>query len=181
MRAFLVAFVLALSVVAAGCGGSKSSETTPTEKWASGLCTSVNTWKSSITSTVSSVRQSGVSRDSLQKGVDQAKTATNKLTDDLRGLGRPNTEAGKEAQSQVDQFANELDDNIKKVEDAVGNTSGTQSALSALSVIGSTVSAMSQQLKSTITSLEGLGQGRKEIQQAFQTVPACKDLTASLT
>jgi hypothetical protein len=127
------------------------------------------------------VQQSGVSRDSLTKGVDQAKTATNKLTDDLRGLGRPNTEAGKEAQSQVDQFANELDDNIKKVEDAVGNASNAQGMLSAVSVVGSTVSAMSQQLKSTLTSLEGLGQGRKEIQQAFQTVPACKELTSSLT
>jgi hypothetical protein len=180
MRAFLAAVVLSLSVVAAGCGGS-SNDTTPTEKWASGLCTSVSTWKSSITSTVTSVQQSGVSKDSLTKGVDQAKTATNKLTDDLRGLGRPNTQAGKEAQSQVDQFANELDDNIKKVEDAVGNASNAQSMLSAVSVVGSTVSAMSQQLKSTLSSLEGLGQGKNEIQQAFQTVPACKELTASLT
>jgi hypothetical protein len=180
MRAFLAAVVLSLSVVAAGCGGS-SNDTTPTEKWASGLCTSVSTWKSSITSTVTSVQQSGVSKDSLTKGVDQAKTATNKLTDDLRGLGRPNTQAGKEAQSQVDQFANELDDNIKKVEDAVGNASNAQSMLSAVSVVGSTVSAMSQQLKSTLSSLEGLGQGKNEIQQAFQTVPAGKELTASLT
>ena len=180
MRALLVAVVLSLSVVVAGCGGSKS-ETTPTQKWATELCTSVNTWKSSITSTVSSVRQSGVSKNSLKKGVDQAKTATNKLTDDLRGLGRPNTDAGKEAQSQVDQFANELDDNVKKVEDSVGNASDAQSMLSAVSVVGSTVTAMSQQLKSTLTSLEGLGQGKNEIQQAFQTVPACKELTASLT
>jgi len=180
VRVFLVAVVVFLSVVAAGCGGSKS-ETTPTQKWASELCTSVNTWKNSITSTVSSVQQGGVTKDSLTKGVDQAKTATNKLTDDLRGLGRPNTQAGKEAQSQVDQFADELDDNVKKVEDAVGNASDAQSMLSAVSLVGSTVSTMSQQLKTTLTSLEGLGEGKKEIQQAFQTVPACKELTASIT
>jgi uncharacterized phage infection (PIP) family protein YhgE len=177
MRALLAAVAVSLSVVAAGCGGS-SNDTTPTEQWASDVCTSVSTWKSSITSIASSVQQGGLTKDSLTNAVDKAKTATSKLTDDLRSAGRPDTEAGKEAQSQVDQLADELDDGVNKVEDSVGNVSDTQSALSAVSVIGSTLSTMSQQFKTTLTSLEGLGQGQKEIRQAFQTVPACKELTA---
>jgi methyl-accepting chemotaxis protein len=180
LRVVLAAVVVALATVAAGCGGSKD-ETTPTEQWASDLCTAVSTWKSSMTSIVSSVPQNGVTKDSLTNAVDQAKSDTKKLTDDLRKLGRPNTEAGKEAQSDVDQLASELDDGITKVEDAVDNASGAQGMLSAVSVIGSTLSTMAQQFKTTLTALEGLGEGQKEIKQAFQTVPACKELTSSST
>jgi hypothetical protein len=170
--------VLSLSVVAVGCGGSKS-ETTPTEQWASDVCSAVSTWQSSITSIVSSVQSSGITQESVKNALDDAKGDTKKLTDDLRGVGRPDTEAGKEAQSQVDQLADELDDGIKKIEDAVDNLSGPQGMLSAVSVIGTTLSTMAQQFKATLTSLEGLGEGPKEIKQAFQTVPACKDLTSS--
>jgi len=177
VRALLAAVAVSLSVVAAGCGGS-SSDTTPTEQWAGDICSSVNTWKSSITSIVTSVQQGGVTKDSLSKAVDDAKTATKKLTGDLRSAGRPNTQAGKEAQSEVNQLADELDDGVNKVEDVVGNASDAQSTLSAVSVIGTTLSTMSQQFKATLTSLEGLGEGQKEIKQAFQTVPACKELTA---
>jgi hypothetical protein len=177
VRAFLAAVAVSLSVVAAGCGGS-SNDTTPTEKWAGEICSSVNTWKSSISSIVTSVQQGGVTKDSLTKAVDDAKTATKKLTGDLRGAGRPDTQAGKEAQSQVDQLADELDDGVNKAEDAVGNSSDVQSTLTAVSVVGGTLSTMAQQFKTTLTSLEGLGEGQKEIKQAFQTVPACKELTA---
>jgi hypothetical protein len=177
VRVFLAAAAVSLSVVAAGCGGS-SNDTTPTEAWAKNVCTSVNTWKSSVTSIVSSVQQGGLTKASLTSAVDKAKTATKTLTGDLRSAGRPDTQAGKEAQSQVNQLADELDDGINKVEDAVGNTSDAQSALSAVSVVGGTLSTMAQQFKTTLTSLEGLGEGTKEIKQAFQTVPACKELTA---
>ena len=170
--------MLSAAFVAAGCGSSKS-DTTPTEDWASSLCSAVSTWQSSITSIVSSVQQNGVTQSSLKDGFDQAKTATNKLTDDLRGLGRPKTQAGKEAQDDVDQLADELDDGVKKIQDAVDSASGAQGALSAASVVGTTLSTMAQQFKTTLTALEGLGEGQKEIKQAFQTVPACKDLTSS--
>jgi hypothetical protein len=50
--------------------------------------------------------------------------------------------------------------------------------LSAVSAIGGTLSTMAQQFRTTLKDLEGLGEGQKEIKQAFQTVPACKELTA---
>ena len=178
MKRVFAAVVLTLGLVAAGCGGSKS-DTTPTEKWAGDLCSAVNTWRTSITSIVSSVQQNGVTKDSLKNALDQAKSDTKKLTDDLKSLGRPNTEAGDEAQADVDQLATELDDGLAKVGDAVDNASGTQGMLSAVSVIGGTLSTMAQQFRTTLTALEGLGEGQKEIKQAFQTVPACKELTAS--
>ena len=86
--------VLTLAMVAAGCGGSKS-ETTPTEKWAGDLCSAVGTWRTSITSIASSVQTNGVTKDSLTNALERAKSDTKKLTDDLKGLGRPNTQAGK--------------------------------------------------------------------------------------
>jgi hypothetical protein len=178
VRVVFAGLVAAVCLVAAACGGGGNSETTPTEQWAGNLCSAVNTWKTSITSIVSSVQSSGVTQESVKNALDDAKADTKKLTDDLRGLGRPNTQAGKEAQSQIDQLAGELDDGIKKIEDAVDNASGAQGMLSAVSVIGSTLSTMAQQFKTTLTSLEGLGDGQKEIKQSFQTVPACKQLTS---
>ena len=91
---------LTLAMVAAGCGGSKS-ETTPTEKWAGDLCSAVGTWRTSITSIASSVQTNGVTKDSLTNALERAKSDTKKLTDDLKGLGRPNTQAGKEARTMV--------------------------------------------------------------------------------
>src|SRR4051812_29992693 len=112
-------------MVAAGCGGSKSA-TTPTEKWAGDLCSAVGTWRTSITSIASSVQTNGVTKDSLTNALDRAKSDTKKLTDDLRGLGRPNTQAGKQAQADVDHLASGPDDGAAKIGGATGRPPGTQ-------------------------------------------------------
>ena len=177
-RTLFAAMAVGLALAAAGCGGSSNDDTTPTEQWAGNLCSAVGTWKTSMTSIVTSVQTNGVTQDSLTNAVDQAKSDTKKLTGDLKGLGRPDTQAGQQAQDDVNQLASELDDGIKQIENAVDNVSGAQGVLSAVTVIGTTLSTMAQQFKTTLTALEGLGEGQQEIKQAFQTVPACKELTS---
>jgi hypothetical protein len=168
------ALVLVLSLLASACGGSK---TVSTQEWADNLCSSINTWKSSISSTVSSVGQSSITKDSLTNAVDQGKSATQKLSDDLKGLGKPNTEAGQEAQSEVDQLSDELNGQIDKIENAVDDASGAQGTLNAVSVASSSLSTMIQQVKTTFTELQGLEpQGKNEIKQAFQNAPSCQKL-----
>jgi hypothetical protein len=132
-----------------------------------------------MTSIVSSVQQSSMTKDSLKSAVDQAKSATQTLRGDLKGLGKPDTEAGSQAQSEVDQLSNELDDSVNKAEDAVNNASDMQSTLSAVSVSTDAFSTMVQQVLTTFRELQGLEeQGKNEIKQAFQSSPSCQKLTS---
>ena len=50
-----------------------------------------------------------MTKDSLTNAVDEGKSATQTLDDDLNGLGTPDTDAGKQAKSDVDQLRSELD------------------------------------------------------------------------
>ena len=92
-RLALTAALAACALLAAGCGSSDNSDTTPTTEWANGLCTSITTWKTEITSIVDSLKGGNLSQDSLAAAVDDADEATRNFTSSLKSLGRPDTEA----------------------------------------------------------------------------------------
>jgi methyl-accepting chemotaxis protein len=169
--ALLVAFA---ALAAAGCGGSSSS-TTPTDTWASGVCTAISTWKTSLTSIESTVKSGGVSKDSLNAGVTQAKDATKTLADSLKKLGKPNTQAGQQAKDDVDQLSTELTKNAQTIQDAITNASGAAGLVTAISTASSTLVTMGNEVSTTIGDLQKLDP-KGEIQQAFKQSSSCKSL-----
>jgi methyl-accepting chemotaxis protein len=169
--ALLVAFA---ALAAAGCGGSSSS-TTPTDTWASGVCTAISTWKTSLTSIESTVKSGGVSKDSLNAGVTQAKDATKTLADSLKKLGKPNTQAGQQAKDDVDQLSTELTKNAQTIQDAITNASGAAGLVTAVSTASSTLVTMGNEVSTTIGDLQKLDP-KGEIQQAFKQSSSCKSL-----
>ena len=179
----LVAAAVATAVLlAAGCGGSSdssSSDTSPTATWADGLCSALNTWKSSLTETVNTVKDGSLSKDSLTTAVDDAKSATETLTSDLEGLGKPDTEAGQQAKDSIDQLSTDLKADMTKIEDAVNGASGASGILSAVSVVTSTLVAMGTQVTSTITDIQGLD-AKGELKSAFDQSASCQELQGSL-
>ena len=101
-RLALAAAVAACALLAAGCGSSDdASDTTPTTEWADGLCSSITTWQSSITTIIDTLKGGSLTQDSLTAAVDDAEEATRNFTTSLKGLGRPDTEAGQQAQDSV--------------------------------------------------------------------------------
>ena len=109
----LVAVGLLAVFLAAGCGGSDNGGSSA-EKWADDVCSSITTWKNSVTSATDSLKGGNLSEDSLRSAVDDVSGATNDFVDDVRGLGAPDTEAGEQAKDSLDKLADNVDTNVSR-------------------------------------------------------------------
>jgi uncharacterized phage infection (PIP) family protein YhgE len=178
-RVILVPFAALLgsiAVVAAGCGG-KSKPPTPTD-WANGVCSALTTWKTSLTSAVDSVKGGNVTKDSVKSAADDAKDATNKLTDDLKKLGKPNTTAGAQAQQTVDQLSTQVSDGVDTIQTTVKNISSVSSALAAVTSVNSTLKTLQSDITTAYKTLSNIDPGG-ELQQAFRSAPDCASFRTS--
>ena len=116
--------VASLAVLATGCGSSGGDSTTTTttasatETWASGVCTSITTWQTALTSAADSLK-SDPTKNGLQTAADDAKSATQTLASDLKGLGKPDTASGQQAKDSLDQLATNLQKDVDTMESAV--------------------------------------------------------------
>ena len=166
-----VVAVLAAVALLAGCG--KKSTTTPATDWANGVCTAITTWKTSVTTAVDSVKSGNLTKESVQTAADDVKSATDTFTQDLKKLGKPNTDSGKQAKQEIDQLSTQISDGTQKIEDTVKNASGLSGLVTAAPSIISTLQTMGNEVSSTITSLKQLD-AKGELQTAFKQAPACK-------
>ena len=168
--------VAVCALVAAGCGSSDdSSDTTPTTEWADGLCSSITTWRSEITTIVNSLRGGNLTQDSLTAAVDDAEEATRNFTTDLKGLGRPDTEAGQQAQDSVNQLTTQIDEDMTAIQDAVSNASGVAGVIAAVPTITSTIQSAGNQVADTISGFEELD-AKGELESAFKDADSCEDM-----
>jgi hypothetical protein len=167
-----LASIVVLVSIAAGCGGSDESAT---DEWAGDLCGSLTTWEDSITSLADELQQSPT-RDQLESAANEAKDATDTLVDDLKGLGRPDTEAGQQAQETVDDLSTQVEDGVDTVQKAVDDASGASGMLNAISVASTTFGTLLQQISAAVQKLQGLDSGG-ELQSALQDNSSCQSLT----
>ena len=117
-----------------------------------------------------------VSKDSLQTAADDAKSATDTLTSDLKDLGKPDTQVGQQAQDQIDALTNDLQTDVDTIESAVEGVSGVSGIPAAVTTATTTVSTMKTQVNATITSLKQLD-AKGELTTAFQQSSSCQQLT----
>jgi hypothetical protein len=178
-RLALVMAVAVCALLAAGCGSSDdaSNDTTPATEWANGLCSSITTWQSAITSIVDTLRGGNLSQDSLTGAVDDAEEATRNFTTSLKSLGRPDTEAGQQAQDSVNELSTQIDADMTKIDDTVSNASGAAGTIAAVSTITSTIQLAGNQVADTISGFETLD-AKGELESAFKDADSCKTLTA---
>ena len=175
-RLAFVVVVAVCALVAAGCGSSDdSSDTTPTTEWADGLCSSITTWRSEITTIVNSLRGGNLTQDSLTAAVDDAEEATRNFTTELKGLGRPDTDAGQEAQDSVNELTTQIDEDMTKIQDAVSNASGVAGVIAAVPTITSTIQSAGNQVADTISGFEELD-AKGELESAFKDADSCEDM-----
>ena len=169
VRAALAVPVAVLALVAAGCGGG-GDDTTAASDWASDLCSSVATWTDSL----AAIRPGGLSRDALQGAVDDAKSSTQTFVDDLHDLGRPDTEAGADAQAAIDDLAGDLAADLADLE-RVLRTASTR--LGAIASVTNTLTTMGNHVRATVTHLQGLD-AKGELRSAFDDADSCKSLSS---
>jgi len=177
MRRGLAIAVVALALVAAGCGGSNNKTTTP-QDWANSLCSSLNTWKDSVVKAANSLSGGNVTKDSLKSAAGDVKDATDTLADDLKGLGKPNTQAGQQAKDTVDQLSSQLEDGADKIKSAADDVSNASGVLSAMSVVAGTFATMGNQIKAAYDKVRSLN-GAGELKNALTQSESCKQLTSS--
>ena len=185
MRGLLTVLVLAAAIVAAGCGGdSATSGGTATEgsatavsDWANNVCEAFNNWQSSISDAGQAVG-SNPSEEGIKTAGDQIKSATQTLADDLRGLGRPDTESGQQAKEAMDQLATSLEASLQKITDAMDNASGTAGSVAAATAIGNNLVAMGDQVSTASQKLQNIDAGG-ELEDAFAQADSCAGLTGT--
>ncbi len=189
MRSLLTVLILALAVVAAGCGGGGSSSTgatgdtgsssaaTPAEDWANSVCQAFVDWNNSITAAGQGISQNP-SEDGIRTAGEDIQSATDTLVDDLRGLGRPDTESGQEAKDDIDQLATSLDTSRQKINEAMDTASGTTGAVNAASTIANTLVEMGQEVSTAFTQLQDID-AQGELEDAFTSADSCAGLTTT--
>ena len=174
-RLIAIASLVVLVSLAAGCGGD-SDDTEAAATWADDLCGSLTTWKDSIDSVVNELKQNPT-RDQLETATSDTKDATDTLVDDLKGLGKPDTEAGDQAKQTVDTLTTQVEDGVDTVEQAVDDASGASGMLNAISVASSTHATLLQQITAAVEKLRGLDPG-SELESAVQDSSSCQSLSS---
>jgi len=185
MRGLFAVVVLAAAAFAAGCGGDNgTSVATGTESsataagdWANNVCEAFVNWNSAITDAGQAVRDDP-SKEGIKTAGNEIRDATGTLSDDLRSLGRPDTQNGQEAKSAIDELAKSLDSSLQKITDAMDNSSGTAGAVAAASTIGSSLVTMGNEVKTTFQQLEQID-AQGELEDAFQQADSCAGLTGN--
>ena len=172
----LVVGLLAVSL-ATGCGGDEGGSSAT--EWADDVCSSITTWTDSISSAVGSLQEEGLSEDALRSAADDVESATSDFVADVRGLGPPDTEAGQQAKESLDELADDVEENVSTIEEAVDDASDGGGVLEAMSLVTGALSTMGEQISSTLSELESL-EGGAELEEAFREADSCDELESEL-
>jgi hypothetical protein len=176
-----IALAVALAAVAAalcaGCGSS--SEQSATEKWADGFCSAIVTWQDDLTSIGTDLKSGGVpTKATVESAAQQAEDSTQTLADSLSSLGKPDTQAGADAQAAVTQLQGDISDGAASIKTTTADISGLSQALTAASAVSATLATMASQVSTAVTTLTQLDP-KGELDDAFSQSSSCQSLKKS--
>ena len=171
--------VAAVALVGAGCGSSDGGG--ETEAWASGLCSSLQTWSEAVQAAGTTLQDtSSLSPESISGAIEGVIAATSTLAEDVKGLGRPDTESGQQAEATVTALADSLQTDagtLQKALDDAGDA-GLTGLLEQISTITQTLGSMASAVGQAFTDLQELDvQG--ELETAFTDADSCDGLVGS--
>jgi hypothetical protein len=161
-------------LVLAGCGGS-SSDKKANEAYADNVCTAVASWQQQIKD-IATDFSGGISKASLQKKIDQAQSATNKLVTDIKAVPPPDTNEGKAAKQQLNQVTGD----VQSVIDAGKSGLAQLQDNASVATITAAVAALAPQVQSLVTearsAIGALKDAGGSLADAFKSTDSCKSL-----
>ena len=108
----MLTLLVSVALMAAGCGGGDSSNTSANDAYASSVCTAIGTWENQVKSIATNLT-GGISKASLQSAVTQAETATKTLATEVAAVPPPDSSEGQAAKQQVDQLSSSLTSTVE--------------------------------------------------------------------
>jgi hypothetical protein len=155
----------------AGAASSRSPK-----QWANGVCSAVQTFATSVDSTISGLKGAESLETAAQDAKDGLQSAVAELGTSLTDLGKPSTGDGKQAQTAAKDLSEQLNKNVAAIQESLTPPPSTPSEIaSTFADIGSQIQKAVSQTKSTAETLKGL-KPNGALQKAFQSSPACTEL-----
>ena len=175
-RAAIVAFLSALAILAAGCGGSDDAEAESTADWVDSFCTSINSWTNELTRIGEELGDiSALSADSIRDAADEADAATQEFVDEVRSLGAPDTASGDEVQTELEQLADTVDEEREKLNDAAEEVEDVSDIAAAVTTLGSSITLLGTAIEESLEAIES-GDAAGELETAFEESEACDEI-----
>jgi hypothetical protein len=176
----VVACVASLALLAAGCGGDDdSSGAAPAEEWADSFCSALATWTNDLEAAAEPLSDlSSLSEESIRQAADDAKNATETLTESMRSLGAPDTSSGDQVESSVEDLATELESGAQEIEDAVADVSNVADVPAALGTVTTTLSELGREVGGALQTI-GDADASGELETAFESADSCGELSGS--
>jgi hypothetical protein len=164
------ALTLATVPLLAGCGGDDESSS---EEWAGSVCSELSTWVGDVEDTIRSLVDQGldVDRETVRDAVDDIAQSTDDLVEGLQDLGPPDTEAGSEAKSELDDLESELRRQLDEVEKSV------ESGPLAIGTLTAAISTAAAAVNATFQNLSAAGD---ELRDAFENAGDCQSFREQL-
>lgn len=165
----LAALLGIMALLAVACGSDDSSKKSSTTDWANGVCSAITSYRQSLTDAADSFR-TNASKNGLQDATEQVQKATDGFVESMKSLGKPDTDAGKEAKETLSTLSQQLNSGL----DTVKSAEGTGVVQGLATVTGAFATAQTQ-VKSAFDRLEGLD-AQGELSDAFDQASACASL-----
>ncbi|MGH3135475.1 MAG: hypothetical protein ACRDPV_03125 [Gaiellaceae bacterium] len=156
-------------------------ESTSPTAWADSVCTSLSTWRSSITA-ISDVSGETLTAESLQESLGDATSATETLVTDLQQLGPPDLDAGDALKQQLDSAASEIEASFDTLSQSAEDATGASSPadfIQALAALAPQFQALLDTISTTVDDLQSsdvAGDAQDELQAAFADASSCQEL-----
>jgi hypothetical protein len=179
LTALLLVLIASLALVASGCGGDdEAADTDPTVAWAESFCGALVTWRTETEQIVEDTLgdPASLSVDALRAAADDVAAATDTMIDDIRALGRPDTESGDEIEAAVQDLTDTFEAEKAEVEAALEGADGLDDVLAAGSTISSSVSTVTTAVDSAREQIEAADAG-DELESAFEEAASCDELS----
>jgi septation ring formation regulator EzrA len=165
-----------LAFAAAGCGGSDPSAT---EDWAGDVCSAVSDWQDQIEKSAADIREQlqspGVDTlEAIKNEITEAADASIDLSENLKSLEPPDTEAGDQAQQELEALGDQVDKTVDKTRETIEglpeNASLTEVAEAVAPLLPS-IQALATNVSGSITSLK---ERSSELKESFDKADSCE-------
>jgi len=169
-----VAVAVFVVVAATACGKSESQK--QADQYADSLCTSISNWQQELNSIISTLTP-GAPQQVAREKLNQARTATAGLINEIRALPVPETSGATAAKQDVDQLVSSAQSTVNTIKAGVeqlkSHGTGSANVATVAVPIGAQLTTLVADAKSTVTSLEAVEGAFK---QAVKDSDACQAL-----